>query len=140
MCRVMNGAVVATKTVNTHGVKVCGGCIFYGRLFTLRPCAAFSAGESRQALRHPGMASDSTPHTEQLMQRLFGTMFSRPVVTGALPVSLVVGCVLNLINQGEAIFSGEAIAWGHVVLNFLVPYAVSSYSAARNQLSNKAPR
>lgn len=74
------------------------------------------------------------------MQRFFGTVFSRPIVVGALRVSIVVGCVLNLINQGEAIFAGEAIAWGRVVLNFLVPYAVSSYSAARNQLSNKAPR
>lgn len=74
------------------------------------------------------------------MQRFFGTVFSRPIVVSAMRVSLVVGCVLNLINQGEVIFSGGPIAWSHVVLNFLVPYAVSSYSAARNQLSNKAPR
>lgn len=72
------------------------------------------------------------------MQVFLGTVFSRPIVVGALRVSLVVGCVLNLINQGEAFFSGGAIAWGHVLLNFLVPYAVSSYSAARNQLSNGA--
>lgn len=72
------------------------------------------------------------------MRRFLGTVFSRTIVAGALRVSLVVGCVLNLINQGEAIFSGEPIIWGHVLLNFLVPYAVSSYSAARNQLSNSS--
>lgn len=71
------------------------------------------------------------------MQTFFGTVFSKPIVVGALRVSFVVGCVLNLINQGEAIFSGGPIAWGHVLLNFLVPYAVSSYSAARNQLTNR---
>lgn len=78
-----------------------------------------------------------TPHSEQLMQIFFATVFSRRVVVGALRVSLVVGCVLNLINQGEAVFYGGPIAWGHVLLNFMVPYAVSSYSAARNQLSNR---
>lgn len=72
------------------------------------------------------------------MQTFFGTVFSRPIVVGALRVSLVVGCVLNLINQGETFFSGGTVAWGHVLLNFLVPYVVSSYSAARNQLSNRA--
>ncbi|MCU0955749.1 MAG: nitrate/nitrite transporter NrtS [Hydrogenophaga sp.] len=80
------------------------------------------------------------PHSEQSMQRFFGTVFSRPIVVGALRVSVVVGCVLNLINQGDAIFSGGDIAWVHVALNFLVPYAVSSYSAARNQLSNRTPK
>lgn len=38
-------------------------------------------------------------------------------------------------------FFGSVFSWpivvGHVRLNFLVPYAVSSYSAARNQLSRK---
>lgn len=72
------------------------------------------------------------------MRSFFGTVFSRPIVVSALRVSLVVGCVLNLVNQGEAFLSGGHIAWGHGVLNFLVPYVVSSYSAARNQLSNKA--
>jgi hypothetical protein len=72
------------------------------------------------------------------MQGFFSTVFSRPIVIGALRVSFVVGCVLNLINQGEALLAGTGISWGHVVLNFLVPYAVSSYSAARNQLTNRA--
>lgn len=72
------------------------------------------------------------------MQSFFGTVFSRPIVVGALRVALVVGSVLNLINQGETLFTEEPIAWGHLVLNFLVPYAVSSYSAARHQLSLEA--
>lgn len=72
------------------------------------------------------------------MQEFFRTALSRQIMLGALRLSAVVGCLLNLINQGEAVLSGGRIAWGHVALNFLVPYAVSSYSATRNQLSNRA--
>jgi len=72
------------------------------------------------------------------MQGFFSAVFSRQIVMSAARVSLVVGCVLNLINQGEVLFSGAQVSWRHVVLNFLVPYAVSSYSAARNQMSNRS--
>ena len=55
------------------------------------------------------------------------------IVRGALQVSAVVGVLLNLINQGEAVMEGLAISWGHVAMNFAVPFLVSSYSAARNE-------
>nr|WP_123638909.1 nitrate/nitrite transporter NrtS [Marinimicrobium koreense] len=54
-----------------------------------------------------------------------------PVPRNALKVALVVGLLLNLINQGSAFYGQDAISWPHVVLNFLVPYCVASYSAAR---------
>jgi len=47
----------------------------------------------------------------------------------------VVGSVLKLINQGPAIWGHTDISWVHVVLNFFVPFCVSSYSAARNLVS-----
>ncbi|MFM7568582.1 MAG: nitrate/nitrite transporter NrtS [Betaproteobacteria bacterium] len=50
-------------------------------------------------------------------------------------MALVVGSVLNLINQGAAILGPADISWVHVALNFFVPFCVSSYSAARNQVS-----
>lgn len=65
---------------------------------------------------------------------LLRTACTRPIVLAALKVALVVGCVLNLINQGGAVFSGSPISWGHVAMNFLVPSLVSSYSAAKNQM------
>lgn len=55
------------------------------------------------------------------------------IVLTALKVSFVVGTVLNLINQGEALSSGHTIVWWRVALNYVVPYCVSSYSAARNE-------
>jgi len=50
----------------------------------------------------------------------------------ALKVSLVVGLALNAINQGGTLLAGGAIDWARGLLNFAVPYCVSSYSAARN--------
>ena len=41
----------------------------------------------------------------------------------ALRISFVVGAVLNVINQGEAIFAGSGISWRHALLNYLVPYS-----------------
>jgi hypothetical protein len=55
------------------------------------------------------------------------------IVRGALPVSAVVGVLLNVINQGQAVVDGLPIAWGYVAMNFAVPFLVSSYSAARNE-------
>lgn len=62
---------------------------------------------------------------------------SRKIAGNALRISLVVGTVLNLINQGTAILNWSGISWGHVLLNYLVPYCVASYSAAKNALSEQ---
>ena len=68
------------------------------------------------------------------MAKILHTMLSRHIAINALRIALFVGTVLNLINQGEAILAGVAISWPHVLLNYLVPYCVASYSAARNEL------
>lgn len=56
------------------------------------------------------------------------------IVNNALRVAVVVGTVLNLINQGDAIWSGTGISWGHIALNYLVPYCVATYSATCQEL------
>lgn len=69
------------------------------------------------------------------MIRTFGNiLIRRHIVINALRVSLVVGLLLNLINQGSAFMDGLTIAWGQVLMNFVVPYCVASYSAARNEI------
>lgn len=65
------------------------------------------------------------------MTTLWRAACSRPIVMGALRVAFVVGSVLNLINQGPAITAGASVSWWHLALNYLVPYCVASYSAAR---------
>ncbi len=68
---------------------------------------------------------------------LLRTACQRPTVLAALRVALVVGTVLNLINQGGRVVDGQPLSWFHVALNYLVPYCVSSYSAARNELRRR---
>ena len=51
-------------------------------------------------------------------------------------VALVVGTILNLINQGDAIFTApSSINWIKIVLTYFVPYAVSTYGAVSYRLS-----
>jgi hypothetical protein len=45
-----------------------------------------------------------------------------------IKVSLVVGTLLSVVNQGQIILEGEATAatWVRVVINFVIPYVVAS--------------
>lgn len=55
---------------------------------------------------------------------------TRENVWAALKVSAVVGTVLDLLNNGPAWWQGDTVSLQRVVLNYVVPYCVSSYSAA----------
>lgn len=61
---------------------------------------------------------------------------SKPTIITAVKVGLLVGLMLNLINQGEAVFSGqlEKLDIFKLVLTFAVPYLVSTYSVTRAKL------
>jgi hypothetical protein len=52
----------------------------------------------------------------------------------SLRVGLIVGAVLNAINQGDAILGGAAIDWIKLMLTFCVPYLVYTYGAVSSQL------
>lgn len=52
-------------------------------------------------------------------------------------VAVVVGLLLNGINQGSDLWNGKALHVGHFLMNFLVPFCVSTYSAARNELNRQ---
>jgi hypothetical protein len=47
----------------------------------------------------------------------------------SLVVALVVGTVLNLINQGDALVSGAPLNHWKIALTFIVPFCVSTYGA-----------
>ena len=53
----------------------------------------------------------------------------RPIATRSLWVSLIVGTVLNLINQGDRLAAGLPPDWGKLVLTYVVPFLVASYGA-----------
>ncbi len=49
-------------------------------------------------------------------------------------VALVVGSILNLINQGDALIAGRPLSWTKILLTFAVPYLVATYGAVSYQL------
>jgi hypothetical protein len=52
----------------------------------------------------------------------------------SLVVALVVGTLLNAINQGDVLLAGHALNWSKIVLTYLVPYCVATYGAVSFQL------
>ena len=44
-------------------------------------------------------------------------------------VMLVVGTILNLINQGDALFTGGRVSVAKILLTYAVPYCVATYGA-----------
>ncbi|MBX9698613.1 MAG: nitrate/nitrite transporter NrtS [Acetobacteraceae bacterium] len=47
----------------------------------------------------------------------------------SLRVAAVIGTLLNLINQGDALWGEARIAWPKLLLTYLVPYGVATYGA-----------
>ena len=68
---------------------------------------------------------------------IYNALIQPRIVKNAIRVSVAVGTLLNLINQGSAIVSGMDIVWAQVILNYTVPYCVASYSAARNEVERQ---
>ena len=52
-----------------------------------------------------------------------------PVLSRSLMVALVVGMVLNVINQGDALVTGGSLDWLKITLTFCVPFFVATYGA-----------
>ncbi|MDD3798363.1 MAG: nitrate/nitrite transporter NrtS [Novosphingobium sp.] len=56
-------------------------------------------------------------------------VFRPPILTRSLIVALVVGTVLNLINQGDVLWDGARPDWAKLMLTYCVPFCVASYGA-----------
>ena len=55
------------------------------------------------------------------------TALSGPYLARAIAVMIIVGSVLNLINQGEALFHGDPLNVAKLLLTYVVPFCVSTY-------------
>jgi len=71
------------------------------------------------------------------MPRLF--TICRCCVSDGVPrrsfiVALIVGAILNLINQGDALFGGGRVNFTKLILTFAVPYCVATYGAVSFRL------
>jgi len=56
----------------------------------------------------------------------------------SLLVALLVGSVLNLINQGDTLLGGT-VSWSKILLTYFVPLAVVSYGAAGRRRDRSLP-
>jgi len=54
----------------------------------------------------------------------------RETVNKALKVAMVVGTVLVFINQADVLLAGQIPPLWKLILTYMVPYSVSTYSAA----------
>lgn len=63
---------------------------------------------------------------------------SREVVGPALCTAMLVGTVLNLINQSDALLGPAQVAVGKILVTYCVPYCVSTYTATRATLRTLA--
>ncbi len=56
------------------------------------------------------------------------------IVRRSLIVAMIIGTLLNLINQGDAILAGGPIVVWKIVLTYVVPYCVATYGAVTTRL------
>ncbi|WP_372625284.1 nitrate/nitrite transporter NrtS [Arsukibacterium sp.] len=70
------------------------------------------------------------------MKTLLQQLVQPQVVINAIKVAVVVGTLLNVINQWQALLGEQHWRWGMALLNYLVPFSVASYSAARQRLTD----
>lgn len=60
---------------------------------------------------------------------------SREQVLLSLSTALVVGTVLNIINQWDAIFAAAAFNYWQMTLTYMVPYCVATYAGVKTRLN-----
>ena len=66
---------------------------------------------------------------ESWMARLWRLATTAGVPRRSFYVAVVVGLILNAINQGDRIVAGVSPQWIKLALTFVVPYCVATYGA-----------
>ena len=71
------------------------------------------------------------------IKKVFAAIIKKSTVKDAFGVSFIVGIILNVVNQGDVLFSLEFgnLSILKLILTFIVPYLVSTYSSVRTRLS-----
>ena len=60
--------------------------------------------------------------------------FERGILRRSLILAAIVGTILNMINQGDALFAGAPLVAWKIALTYCVPYCVSTYGAVTARL------
>jgi hypothetical protein len=90
-----------------------------------------SAGGAETPAAYAAMYSEERARVPSGLSQFLALWFQRATVRRAVTVAMIVGPILTLINQYDAIVSGSfgAKFFFKMGLTFLVPYSVSSYSS-----------
>ena len=73
-------------------------------------------------------------HAMSQWSRICVCCVSDGVPRRSFAVALIVGTILNMINQGDAIVAGARLNILKLILTFAVPYAVATYGAVSYRL------
>jgi hypothetical protein len=71
------------------------------------------------------------------LSRVLRLCFADGTPRRSLQVALVVGTLLNLINQGDALLHGRRVNFLKLALTFAVPYIVATYGAVSFRLHSE---
>jgi hypothetical protein len=63
-------------------------------------------------------------------------MAPKNVIFKGLRTSLIVGSILTLINQWQALFGSEPFRWIALILTYIVPFIVFVYSYHSNKAND----
>ncbi|QXD24817.1 nitrate/nitrite transporter NrtS [Opitutia bacterium ISCC 51] len=71
------------------------------------------------------------------MESWLQTTSTRSIQLTGLKIALVVGTILNLINQGDSIMGGnwELIHWPKLMFTYCVPYCVAVFAGTHAKRS-----
>jgi len=76
------------------------------------------------------MSDDAQTRSRGLCRRRgLADLFAGGAVLRAIGVAIVVGTVLNVINQGEALIGHGKVEWAKLALTYSVPFFVSLHGA-----------
>jgi hypothetical protein len=67
--------------------------------------------------------------------RIYAYCFSEGVPKRSFTVALIVGTILNLINQGDAVLGAANLNVTKLLLTYVVPYCVATYGAVSYRLN-----
>ncbi len=68
----------------------------------------------------------------------FEAAFSSTLIKRSVTMTILIGSLLNFINQGHVIWTDANLVWPTFLLTYLVPYCVSTYSGARSAMQFSA--
>lgn len=80
------------------------------------------------------MLGSNVMDADQKIRSIFSCALSNGIPRRSFYVALVVGIILNIINQGEVLLVHASINWFKIILTYLVPYGVCTYGAVSTQL------